>query len=58
MDELYPMHTKALQTANLAPDIFLTLGKILNTNKGTQLPMMRKQRRTTKIQELYGFALE
>jgi hypothetical protein len=58
MDELYPMHTKALQTANLAPDIFPTLGKILNTNKGTQLPMMRKQRRTTKIQELYVFALE
>jgi hypothetical protein len=58
MDKLYPMHTKALQTANLAPNIFPTLGKILDNNKRTQLLMMRKQRRTTKIQELYVFALE
>jgi hypothetical protein len=30
MDELYPAHAKALKKANLAPDIFPTLGKILN----------------------------
>jgi hypothetical protein len=33
MDELYPMHTKALQTANLAPIIFPTLGKILDNQQ-------------------------
>jgi hypothetical protein len=30
MDELYPAHAKALQTANLATNIFPTLGKILD----------------------------
>jgi hypothetical protein len=30
MDELYPMHVKALQAAKLAPNIFPTLGKILD----------------------------
>jgi hypothetical protein len=30
IDKMYPAHTKALQTANLAPTIFPTLGKILD----------------------------
>ncbi len=30
MDELYPAHAKALKKANLAPDTFPTLGKILD----------------------------
>jgi hypothetical protein len=33
MDELYPMHVKALQTGNLAPNIFPTLGKILDNQQ-------------------------
>jgi hypothetical protein len=33
MDQLYPAHTKALQTAGLAPDIFPTLGKILDNQQ-------------------------
>ena len=33
MDELYPEHAKALKKANLAPDIFPTLGKILNNQQ-------------------------
>jgi hypothetical protein len=33
MDELYPMHAKALQTANLAPNVFPTLGKILDNQQ-------------------------
>jgi hypothetical protein len=33
MDELYPMHVKALQAANLAPNIFPTLGKILDNQQ-------------------------
>jgi hypothetical protein len=33
MDELYPMHVKVLQTANLAPNIFPTLGKILDNQQ-------------------------
>jgi hypothetical protein len=36
MDELYPAHAKALQTANLVPKIFPTLGKILD-NQQTDL---------------------
>jgi hypothetical protein len=33
MDELYPAHAKALQTANLALNIFPTLGKILDSQQ-------------------------
>jgi hypothetical protein len=33
MDELYPMHAKALQTANLAPNVFPTLGEILDNQQ-------------------------
>jgi hypothetical protein len=33
MDELYPVHAKALKKANLAPDIFPTLGEILNNQQ-------------------------
>jgi hypothetical protein len=33
MDELYPAHAKALKKANLAPDIFPTLGKILDNQQ-------------------------
>jgi hypothetical protein len=33
MDELYPMHAKALQAANLAPNIFPTLGEILDNQQ-------------------------
>ncbi len=33
MDELYPEHAKALKKANLAPDIFPTLGKILDNQQ-------------------------
>jgi hypothetical protein len=33
MDKLYPVHAKALQTANLAPNIFPTLGKILDNQQ-------------------------
>jgi hypothetical protein len=32
MDELYPAHAKALKKANLAPDIFPTLGEILDNH--------------------------
>jgi hypothetical protein len=56
MDQLYPAHTTALQTAGLAPDIFPTLAKSSTTNKWTQLSMTTKERRTTKTQELYDFA--
>jgi hypothetical protein len=56
MDQLYPAHAKALQTAGLAPDIFPTLAKSSTTNKWTQLSMTTKERRTTKTQELYDFA--
>ena len=31
MDELYPLHAKALRAANLAPAIFPTHGKILDS---------------------------
>ena len=31
MDELYPLHAKALRAANLAPPIFLTHGEILDS---------------------------
>jgi hypothetical protein len=33
MDELYPVHAKALKKANLAPDTFPTLGKILDNQQ-------------------------
>jgi hypothetical protein len=33
MDQLYPAHAKALQTAKLAPDIFPTLGEILDNQQ-------------------------
>ncbi len=33
MDELYPAYAKALQTANLVPNIFPTLGKILDNQQ-------------------------
>jgi ABC-type oligopeptide transport system substrate-binding subunit len=33
MDELYPMHAKALQTANLVTNIFATLGKVLDNQQ-------------------------
>jgi hypothetical protein len=33
MDELYPAHAKALKKANLVPDIFPTLGEILNNQQ-------------------------
>ncbi len=33
MDELYPAHAKELQTANLALNIFPTLGKILDSQQ-------------------------
>jgi hypothetical protein len=33
MDELYQMHVKALQAANLVPNIFPTLGEILDNQK-------------------------
>jgi hypothetical protein len=33
MDELYLIHAKALQAANLAPNIFPTLGKILDSQQ-------------------------
>jgi hypothetical protein len=33
MDELYPAHAKALKKANQAPDIFPTLGKILDNQQ-------------------------
>jgi hypothetical protein len=33
MDELYTAHAKALQTANLAPNIVPTLGKILDNQQ-------------------------
>jgi hypothetical protein len=33
MDELYPVHAKALKKANLAPDIFPTLGEILDNQQ-------------------------
>jgi hypothetical protein len=33
MDKLYPAHAKALKKANLAPDIFPTLGKILDNQQ-------------------------
>jgi hypothetical protein len=52
MDKLYPAHAKALQTANLVPNIFPTLGKILDN----RLSMMQMKRRTTKTQEPYDFA--
>jgi hypothetical protein len=33
MDKLYPMHVKALQAANLAPNTFPTLGEILDNQQ-------------------------
>jgi hypothetical protein len=33
MDKMYPMHAEALQTANLVPNIFPTLGKILDNQQ-------------------------
>jgi hypothetical protein len=33
MDKLYPAHAKAFQTANLAPNIFPTLGEILDNQQ-------------------------
>jgi hypothetical protein len=33
MDKLYPAHAKALKKANLAPDIFPTLGEILDNQQ-------------------------
>jgi hypothetical protein len=51
MDELYPMHAKALQAANLAPNIFPTLGKILNnqqTNPTTGDEKAKKNNQDTR----------
>jgi hypothetical protein len=58
MDELYPMHAKVLQAANLAPNIFPTLGKILNNQQTDPTTNDEKGKKTTKIQELYNFASE
>jgi hypothetical protein len=33
MDKLYPVHAKAMQTAKLVPNIFPTLGKILDNQQ-------------------------
>jgi hypothetical protein len=58
MDELYPMQAKALQAANLAANIFPTLGEILDNQQMDLTTNDEKGKRTAKIQELYDFALE
>jgi hypothetical protein len=52
MDELYPAHAKALKKANLAPDIFTTLGEILDNQQmdpTVDNPKEKKDMRTVQF---------
>ncbi len=52
MDELYQMHAKALQAANLVPNIFPTLGEILDNQKTD--PTNYRWRESEKEQQRYN----
>jgi len=43
MDELYPKHAKALQEAKLAPEVFPTMGEILDES---MISMMDEKKET------------
>jgi hypothetical protein len=59
MDKLYPVHANALQTANLAQNIFPTLGKIFDnqqTDSTIDDDKGSKEEQPRHKQELYDFA--
>jgi len=37
MDELYPKHVEALRVAKLAPEVFLTMGEILDESMASTM---------------------
>jgi hypothetical protein len=57
MDELYPAHAKALKKANLAPDIFPTLGKILNNQQMDPTVVNVKEKKNNQDMRTVQFCL-